>query len=259
MDFDVRDLQNCDKVGENCLKYVEAIDGVISRYKIYNKKVQMMECKGAIDRGTIGCHWKDWVCQIDTRLVRARDKARLRGLTRAFYCDQYIPSDEIMEDCLQRIVRYVDPSLVYSTPYASVWKNYCDAMKHNLVVVDRSRDTALIVYTYNELTNNISGQYISNWQQKEMWVLANLTLNGNLPVDIIDMQMVRKSGKKDNLSKLLAGSTWKFIRRERTTFRRELSVIMVYSHSTRVRKKQTLCTKCWTCVTPKLYAVSRSC
>ena len=43
-----------------------------TRSKIYNKMVQMLECKGVHD--TIGCHWKDLVSQEDTRLAQARDE-----------------------------------------------------------------------------------------------------------------------------------------------------------------------------------------
>ena len=91
-------LDNSDKVGQNCLTYMETINGMSTRSKIYNKMVQMLECKGV--RDSIGCHWKDWVSQDDTRLARARDEASQRGLTRAevtFYCQNDIPSDEIME------------------------------------------------------------------------------------------------------------------------------------------------------------------
>ena len=98
-----------------------------TRSKIYNKMVQMLECKGV--RDSIGCHWKDWVSQENTRLARARDEASQRCLTRAevtFYCQNDIPSDEIMEATLKRIVQYVEASLVYTTPYACVWNTYCD-------------------------------------------------------------------------------------------------------------------------------------
>ena len=189
-------LDNSNYVGRNYLTYMETINGMSTRSKIYNKMVQMLEYKGV--RDTIGCHWKDWVSQQDTRLARARDEARQRGLTRAevtFYCQNDIPSDEIMEATLRRIIQYVDPSLVYTTPYACVWNAYCDSLLHSLVVVDRTRDVALIVYSYNELTQYMSGQYISKWSKKEMWSLANLTLNRNLPIDLIELLHVSKTGK----------------------------------------------------------------
>ena len=54
-------LDNSDQVGENCLTYMETVDGVITRCKIYNKMVQMLESKSV--RETVGQHWKDLVCQ----------------------------------------------------------------------------------------------------------------------------------------------------------------------------------------------------
>ena len=99
-----------------------------------------------------------------------------------------------MEATLRRTVQYVDASLVYTTPYTCVWNAYCDSLLHSLVVVDRTQNVALIVYSYNELTQNISGQYISKWSEKGMWSLANLTLNGNLPIDLIEILHISKTG-----------------------------------------------------------------
>ena len=150
--------------------------------------VQMLESKSV--RETVGQHWKDWVCQKYTRLANARDLAKDRGLTRAevtFYCKNTVPSDNFMEDALQRVTKYVPSTLVYSTPFADTWKAYCDAMLHNLVVVDRTGDVGLIVYTYNEMTKNISGQFVEHWSEKEQWCLSNLTLSAKLPIDIIEV------------------------------------------------------------------------
>ena len=65
---------NDSTVGKNCLTFV-------TRQKIYNKVVQSLECKSV--RSTVGCHWKDRVCQTGTRIADARDKANERGLSRA--------------------------------------------------------------------------------------------------------------------------------------------------------------------------------
>ena len=132
-DADRTILDNSDQVGNNCLTYMETVHGVTTRCKIYNKMVQMLERKSV--RETVGQHWKDWVCQKNTRLAKARDLARDRGLTRAevaFYCNcaDNVPCDILMEDTLLRITRYVSPSLVYSTPFADTWRAYCDAMLH---------------------------------------------------------------------------------------------------------------------------------
>ena len=80
--------------------------------KIYNKFVQMLECKSV--RNSVGCHWKDWVCQTGTRLANARDKAKTRGLTRAevtFTIDDEIPDESFIDEVLQSIVRYIPKSI----------------------------------------------------------------------------------------------------------------------------------------------------
>ena len=181
-------LDNTDQVGNNCLTYMETVDGLTTRCKIYNKMVQMLESKSV--RETVGQHWKDWVCQKDTRPANARDLAKDRGLTRAevtFYCKDAVPSDNFMEDALLRVTEYVPTTIVYSTPFAGTWQAYCDAMLHSLTVIDRTRDVGLIVYAYNEITRNISGQFVEHWSDKEQWYLSNLTLSVKLPVDIIEV------------------------------------------------------------------------
>ena len=80
-------MQNCDEypstvvdndkeVGMNCLTWMESIDGFKTKQKIYD--MQMLETKS--DRSSVGSHWKDWVCQTNTRLAEARDKAKDRGV-----------------------------------------------------------------------------------------------------------------------------------------------------------------------------------
>ena len=60
-------------------------------------------------------------------------------------------------------------------------------MLHSLVVIDRTRDVGLIVYTYNEMTKNISGQFVEHWSEKERWCLGNLILGSKLPLDVIEI------------------------------------------------------------------------
>merc|ERR1711891_133947 len=87
-------VDNDKEVGKNCLTWMENIDGIKTRQKIYNKMVQMLETKSV--RSKVGSHWKDWVCQSETRLADARDKAKDRGLTRVevtFYTQNEIPDD----------------------------------------------------------------------------------------------------------------------------------------------------------------------
>ena len=206
-------VDNDNTVGRNCLTFMETINGFTTRQKIYNKMVQMLECKSV--RSTIGCHWKDWVCQNGTRLAAARDKASERGLTRAevtFYTESSLPSDEFIDSVLQNIVQYIPQSLVYSTSYAATWKAYCEHFKHSLVCIDRSEDIAVIVYSYNEITKNISGQYLERWSEREKWCLEKLTLNGNLPLDIIEVTEVSKTlsgNKKDSILEIVGNRYYK--------------------------------------------------
>ena len=70
------------------------------------------------------------------------------------------------------------------------------------MVIDRSKDIAIIVHSYNEKTGNISGQPVENFlkDNKENWCLDKLNLNGNLPLDIIEVVEVAKvfeNKKKD--------------------------------------------------------------
>ena len=98
-----------------------------------------------------------------------RDKAKDFGLTRVevtFDIQDTIPDDEFIEEVLERIVKYIPKDLVYSTSYANTWKSYCDSFKHSLMVIDRSKDIAIIVHSYNEKTGNISGQVIKNWSER---------------------------------------------------------------------------------------------
>ncbi len=182
-------------VGRNCLTFMEEIDGVVVRQKIYNKMIQSLECQSV--RSSVGAHWKDWVCQTESRLASARDKACERGLTRAkatFYVSEGdIPDDEFIEGVLNCIVEYVPIKLVYSTPFKATWDAYCSSMQHSLVCIDRKENLGLIVNTYNELTSNISGHLHEKWSEKEKWCLEKLTLNGNLPLDIIEISVLNRS------------------------------------------------------------------
>ena len=86
---------------------METVDGLTTCCEIYNKTVQVLESKSV--RGTVGQHWKDWVCQVNTRLAYARDLAKDRVLTRAevtFYCKKDLPSGTFMEGTWKRIAEY---------------------------------------------------------------------------------------------------------------------------------------------------------
>ena len=213
-------VNNDSMVGKNCLTFMETIDGLTTRQKIYNKMVQMLECKSV--RSKTGCHWKDWICQTGTRLAKARDGAKDRGLTRAevsFYSDSTIPSDHFIDDILQNILTYVPKSLVYSTSYSATWKAYCDTFKHSLVCIDRTEDIGIIAYSYNEITGNVSGQVLEKWSEREKWCLDRLILNGNLPLDVIEATEVSKtfSGKEKDTVLEICGNRYYKINKDSST------------------------------------------
>ena len=213
-------VDNDKEVGKNCLSWIEDVDGIKTRQKIYNKMVQMLETKSV--RSNVGSHWKDWVCQSETRLADARDKAKDRGLTRVevtFYTQNEIPDDGFIDRVLHRIIKYIPKDLVYSTSYATTWKLYCDSFKHSLVCVDRSKDIGIIVCSYNEETGNISGHVIENWSQREKWCLDNLTLNGILPLDIIEVVEVSKvfENKKKDVVLEIVGNRYYKINKDKST------------------------------------------
>ena len=112
-------------------------------------------------------------------------------------------------------------SLVYSTSYASTWKAYCEHFKQSLVCIDRTEDIGIIVYSFNEITRNISGQLLERWSEREKWCLEKLTLNGNLPLDIIETTEVRKTfsgNKKDSVLEVVANRYYKISRDNSSTF-----------------------------------------
>ena len=115
----------------------------------------------------------------------------------------------------------VPKTLVYSTPYAATWKAYCDTFLHSLVCIDRTEDIGVVVYSYNEITGNISGQLLEKWSEREKWCLEKLTLNGSLPLDVIESAVVSKtfSGKrKDTVIEICGSRYYKINQDSSSTF-----------------------------------------
>merc|ERR1712030_308154 len=110
---------------------------------------------------------------------------------------------------------------VYSTTYADTWKTYCDSFKHSLLCIDRSKDIGIIVHSYNETTGNISGQVIENWlkNNKEKWCLEKLTLNGNLPLDLIEVREVEQDAEdeRDDILLEIDGTRYYKINKNKST------------------------------------------
>ena len=124
--------------------------------------------------------------------------------------EEYVPTDGVIEDTLKRITQTVSPCLVYSTPFADVWRAYCDALLHSLVVIDRTRKIALIVCTYNEITKNVSGQFLYGWLGNEIPHLVTDTFGSELPVDIIEVcdRSKARSGKTNDTLVNITGARY---------------------------------------------------
>ena len=238
-------VNNDTLVGKNCLTWMEEVDGYTTRQKIYNKMVQMLESKSV--RNNVGSHWKDWASQSGTRLANARDQAKNRGLTRAevtFYIENDIPDETNINTALEHIVKYIPLEIVYSTTYANIWKSYCENFKHSLVCIDRSKDIGIIVYTYNQITGNISGNVVEKWNEKEKWCLDKLTLNGNLPLDIIEVTEVTKVFVENSKDCVLdiAGNRYCKINKDRSTIftTRLVSNKGIFSYNTETYKGENI-------------------
>ena len=178
--------------------------------KIYNKMVQMLEQKSV--REAIGQHWRDWMVAHDTRrLSRARNESSQRGLTRSevtfyFEMDDPVPSDRFISEVLAQLIAIIPDHLVYSTPHNATWRAYCETMQHSLVIVDHLFDRAVVVFTTNEITKKVSGCYVEEWNDQRGIALGHLTLNGTLPIDVIevvpDKEYVGDRGNVDKNSKV---------------------------------------------------------
>ena len=173
-------MDNNGKDDNICLIYKETVDGVTAYCKIYNKMVQMLESECE--------NWYHWVCQKSTRFANACDVPTDRGQTgvEATFIDS-VSNDVVVEGTLEHITRNVPASLVYSTPYAGTWNAYCDALSHSLFVIDGTRNVAMIVYTYNEMTKSINRQTVTDWTLFQKFMFTNMTFSSKLPMDIIDV------------------------------------------------------------------------
>ena len=82
------------QVGNNCLTYIESVNGLTTCCTVYNKMMQMLENKD------VGQSWNDWVCQKDTRLAKSRDLCKDHGLTHvevSLSFEEYVPTDGVIE------------------------------------------------------------------------------------------------------------------------------------------------------------------
>ena len=181
-----------------CLQYW---NGTNQRCKMYLKMPEILQSKSI--RSAVGNRWLSWVVK-NNRLGKARDASVNRGLTRievSYYIDAILPS------LISGVTQHLRSELVYSTPHSAMWNAYCDCFKHTLIISDPQfgantnhiKDSksfppgrALLVYSFNRKTKDISGKFIEKWNSISRHVIQRQTLSSNLPVDIIEVCNYRK-------------------------------------------------------------------
>ena len=189
-----------------CLQYW---NGKSLRCKVYLKMPEILQSKNV--RANVGNRWLSWILK-NNRLAKSRDASANRGLTRVevtSYMDEnnfdYDPSTLL--SLISDVTQYLNPELIYSTPHSAMWSAYCDCFKHTLIISnpqfgatpDLLNDTkvfppgrALLVYSFNCKTKDISGRFINNWNAISKHAIERHTLSAKLPVDIIELCTFQK-------------------------------------------------------------------
>lgn len=189
-----------------CLQFWK---GPSTRCKMYLKMPEILQSKST--RSDVGNRWEPWILK-KNRLSQSRDASCGRGLTRIevtlymdggeFHCD--------ISKCLFLISDITDilpKNLIYSTPHSGMWTAYCDCFKHTLIVAMPQYGAtmehvankklippgkALIVYSFNRLTCDVSGRFVKNYNNDFRHAIERHTLSYLLPVDVIEVFDIRK-------------------------------------------------------------------
>lgn len=170
------------KSGPNCFAY--QFEGM--RIKHYLKFPQMLQTRRV--REEIGQRWYDWVQSKSENFNRSVLESSDRGLTRTeitlYNDDITLDKDEIVK-LIEEALSRLSPSLIYKTSHANMWCAYADSFQHSLIVTNN--DVAILVYSYDDITDKLSGCVIKDWIAKEERVLSYFTFSSDLPIDIIQV------------------------------------------------------------------------
>ena len=105
------------------------------------------------------------------------------------------------------------PELVYSTPHSAMWTAYCECFKHTLIVSNPQFGAtskqindikkfppgrALVVYSFNRKTKDITGRFINKWNYNSQHIIERQTLSAKLPIEIIEVCSFAKVTSKDH-------------------------------------------------------------
>eukprot|EP00966_Prymnesium_polylepis_P221497 5123778-Prymnesium_polylepis.1 len=70
----------------------------------------------------------------------------------------------------------VPSHLVQAVPHSISVANWCNNIKHTLIVVDRMANVALVALAKNEITHTVSGVYVTGWERRSKYILQRLSL-----------------------------------------------------------------------------------
>lgn len=189
-------MKNTEHVGLNCLTWTMEKDGYFLRVKVYLKLAQEFEKQSV--RATVGNHQNDWIETRNCLLAEARDATASEGLMRSettiytdtenidiAYAHLEIPKTaEEMAGYAELQLDIVPSHLVQAVPHSISVANWCNNIKHTLIVVDRMANVALVALAKNEITHTVSGVYVTGWERRSKYILQRLSL-GEHPVDVI--------------------------------------------------------------------------
>ena len=203
-------IMKSSKEPHTCLQYW---NGKSQRCKVYLKMAEVLQSRSV--RSTVGNRWLSWVVK-NRRLAKSRDASLNRGLTRVevtCYTDgNSCDNLSALLSTIPEVTQHLAPELIFSTPHKAMWHAYCDCFKHTLIVTNPQFGAtpsllqdkkaippgrALIVYSFNNLTKDISGRFIDKWNLLSNHAIDRHTISAKLPIDIMEVCSFRKGTSKE--------------------------------------------------------------
>ena len=178
-------IDNSRLVGDNCLTFCDR-EGRI-RSKIYNKFAQEIESDSV--RDNFGHHLYSW-CHaggIYKDIVKGALKHGLLRVETTYY--GRVPTQEEMDDSIERWKQILKPNLCYSTPIEKQWLCVTERINRNLVI--KCGNLIAVCHWINSLTGKIGGCLKETEDPRDFyWMATELTFNK--PLDVIYMDVAGK-------------------------------------------------------------------
>ena len=178
-------IDNSRLVGDNCLTFCDREDRI--RSKIYNKFAQEIESDSV--RDNFGHHLYSW-CHaggIYKDVVKGALKHGLLRVETTYY--GRVPTQEEMDDSIERWKQILKPNLCYSTPIEKQWLCVTERINRNLVI--KCGNLIAVCHWINSLTGKIGGCLKETEDPRDFyWKATELTFNK--PLDVIYMDVAGK-------------------------------------------------------------------